>query len=119
MPGMAVPPDDAYPGHQRPKAVRRHGDEVLLASLAAGQSTTEAAAVAGMSARTARRRAADPGFRARLDEARAAIVEDAAAQLAAAATDAVSTLRRLLTADSDMARLGAARAILDSVAAVP
>jgi len=115
---MATPPDSAYvgyPGQKRPRAAWHAADAALVAYMASGMSASEAGAKAGMSPRTARRKAASPEFQERLAEARAQVVDTATAQLAAAATDAVSTLRRLLMAESEMARLGAARAILDSL----
>jgi hypothetical protein len=66
-----------------------------------------------MSRRTATRRWSEPAFRQQVVVLRAALLERAAAQLADAASEAVSTLRTLLQNPLPSARLGAARAILE------
>lgn len=96
-------------GRQKP----RKGEAALLAALAAGATVRDAARQAGISERTASRCMEDPGFRQRVQEAKAEIVARAASQLADAATDAAKTLRDLLEAEADSIKLGAARAILE------
>lgn len=91
----------------------RKGEAALLAALAAGQTIRDAAKAAGISERTASRHMEDPAFRQQVQEARAEIIARAASQLADAATDAATTLRGLLAAESDAIKLGAARAILE------
>jgi hypothetical protein len=92
---------------------RSAGDGVLIAALAAGATQEDAAAQAGVSERTVRRRLDDPGFSRQVSAARAEMVARAVAQLAAASTEAVETLRGLLGSPLDFARLAAARAILE------
>ena len=94
---------------------RTRGDELLLAALAAGAPVEQAAAAAGVSARTAYRRMADPVFARRLGQARDALVETALGELAESASEAVRTLRALLAAGDERVRLGAARATLEQL----
>ena len=89
------------------------GDDALAAAIAAGTSVKDAARAAGVSERTAYRRQRDPEFRRRVAEIRSSFMSDAAGRLAEASTEAVSTLKALLTASSDSVRLSAARAILE------
>ena len=89
-------------------------DGGLTARMAAGGATVQAAAdQGGVSERTAYRRLEDPAFRQRVADARAELIARAVGRLADASADAAATLRALLTAESEMARLGAARSILD------
>ena len=92
---------------------RRKGDSALLTALAAGATVRDAARTAGVSEATAHRRLQDPGFRQEVAQARGKLIDCALGQLADASTAAVCTLRSLLDADGDTARLGAARAILE------
>lgn len=92
---------------------RRKADFAILAALAAGRTVEEAARAANVSPTTVWRRRQDPTFCQRVDDLRAQALERAAAQLADAATAAVSCLRALLGANSEMARVQAARAILE------
>ncbi len=89
-------------------------EDKLILALAAGCSVKEAARRAGITARTAFRKLGDHEFRRRVTETRAQIFERTAARLAALTLSAVSTLRKLLDAEAEPVRLGAARAILDS-----
>ena len=57
----------------------------------------------------------DPTFLADLDAARRSLVDSAIGRLSSKASDAVDTLHRLLNARSENVRLGAARAILDTI----
>ncbi len=92
---------------------RRAVDAALIAALASGQTHEVAAKSAGCSARTVDRRVADADFRRRVQEARAAVCSRVADQLVDAAVEAVNELRALMRyADSDPARVSAARAIL-------
>lgn len=70
-------------------AKQLRGDEALLEGLLQGLTLAEAARAGNVAERTARRRAADPAFRMRLDGARAEL-------------DAVRALQ--LAADSDLGR---------------
>jgi hypothetical protein len=92
---------------------RRNADDALLVALAAGQTVEEAARQAGLSERTAFRRLAVPGFRLRVSEARAGMVEKALGRMADSMSAAADTLRQLLTANGDNVKLGAARALLE------
>ena len=92
---------------------RRKGELRLLVALAAGETVRDAAKAAGIGERTATRYTAEPDFRRRVVELRAAMVERALGKLADAATAAVDTLRSLLNAEGESTRLGAARSILE------
>jgi hypothetical protein len=92
---------------------RRKGDSALLVALAGGRTVRAAARAAGIGERTARRRLADPAFRARVAEMRADMVERALGRAARGMSAAADTLRRLLRADKESVRLGAARALLE------
>ena len=94
--------------------VRRKGDAELIVALAAGQTIRDAAASASLSERTVARRLQESAFRQEVANTRTLMVSQAVGMLADAASDAVATLRSLLSAESDTARLGAARAILDA-----
>jgi hypothetical protein len=92
---------------------RRNADAVLAAALAGGAKVKQAAQRADVSERTAFRRLADPGFRRQVVEARSAMVARACGRMAAGMAGAAVTLRRLLKAESDAVKLGAARALLE------
>jgi len=92
---------------------RRNGDSALIAGLAAGAKVEDAARSAGMSGRTAYRRLEDPAFRRRVSEARGQALERALGRLADTSGAAAETLAALLSAESETARLGAARSILE------
>jgi hypothetical protein len=92
---------------------RRKGDAALVLALAGGQTARDSARAAGVGERTATRRLADPDFRRRVVETRAALVERATGQMADAMSAAAETLRGLLEARSEAVRLGAARAVLE------
>jgi hypothetical protein len=92
---------------------RRKGDAALVLALAGGQTVRDAARAAGVGERTASRRWADSEFRRRVTGLRAEMVARAAGQLADGMAEAVTTLRRLLTAEAESVRLAAARSILE------
>jgi hypothetical protein len=92
---------------------RKKGDSPLLLALAAGRTVREAAELAGVGERTVTRRLADPDFRRQVAEARSAMMDRALGKLADATSDAVATLKDLLDAASETARLGAAKSILE------
>jgi HEAT repeat protein len=92
---------------------RKKGEDRLLVALAAGQTITAAARLAGVSIATAKRRLHDPEFRRRVSEMRGELIEQAAGRLAETAAEAVSKLRELLGAESETVRLGAARSLLE------
>ncbi len=92
---------------------RRAVDDALVAALAAGRTYDDAASAAGCSARTVDRRMTDPMFRRRVQELRAAMFTRTSALLVDAAVEAVAQLRHLMrSADSDPARVSAARALV-------
>lgn len=91
----------------------RKGDGELIASLAAGYSIKSAAVRASVGERTVQRRLAEPEFRDQVRDAREAFIQQTVGALAMASAQASITLSELLKADSEMARLGAARVILE------
>ena len=92
---------------------RENADAALLAALAAGRTSGQAASIAGVGVRTVTRRLADPAFQQRLAHYRAELVDQTAAGLTSAGLAAVNTLVHLLNADAESVRLGAARSILE------
>jgi hypothetical protein len=94
---------------------RKRAEELLLAALAAGSPIEQAAQAAGLSARTAYRRLADPAFCGRLAGVRDELVAEALGELVGCAGEAVTTLRRLLHAENEHVQLGAARTLLDQL----
>ena len=92
------------------------GDDQLFQALVSGCHIENAAAVAGISVRTAYRRLADPVFKQQLQDARQSLRESILAKLSDAGHDAVGTLWELMqTADDEGIRLRAAKAVLDSL----
>jgi hypothetical protein len=89
------------------------GDQRLLIAFASGLSIRKAAQEAGVSEKTAERRMNHPDFRRDLDAIRSKMLDAAIGRLASSMTAAAVTLKRLLTANSEMARLSAARSILE------
>jgi hypothetical protein len=93
---------------------RKNTDEALLLALACGASVENAARTAGLSARTAQRRLAEPAFRKRLQDLRTDMAQRTGGMLTAAGMEAVKTLISLQ--DGSIAapvRLGAARTVLE------
>ena len=92
------------------------GDDQLFQALVSGCHIENAAAVAGISVRTAYRRLADPVFKQQLQDARQSLRESILAKLSDAGHDAVGTLWELMqNADDEGVRLRAAKAVLDSL----
>jgi hypothetical protein len=92
----------------------RHGaDDALIVALSAGATVAAAARHAQVSEPTVRRRLAEPGFRAKVDAARADLVSQAVGRLASVGVLAVDKLHELLGAKSQQTQLGAARAVLE------
>src|ERR1700733_9782014 len=83
----------------------KRGDAVLLVALASGLSIRKAAAKAGVCEKTVSDRLKDPAFREELNGLRNQMVSEAVGRLSAAMSEASVTLRRLLKARSEMARL--------------
>ena len=93
---------------------RTKADTALILALACGVSAEAAARQAGVSARTIRRRLANPAFRRQVVELRSDMLQRAAATLTASGGEAVKTLLALLQpAEPGPVRLGAARVILE------
>jgi hypothetical protein len=93
---------------------RKNADGGLVAGLAAGLSVARAAERAGVSERTARRRLRDDAFKARVERARARILDRVVARLTALGATAVRTLQDLMRPGvADGVRLGAARAAIE------
>jgi hypothetical protein len=92
---------------------RSSADEVLVSLLAGGTTRQAAAARAGVAERTVYRRLEDPGFRGRIEEARADMLARTSAMLTAAGTTAAETLVRLLEAELDTVKLAAAVRIIE------
>ena len=80
--------------------------EQAILALLTHPTIPEAAEACGVGQTTLWRWMQEPDFRDRYRQARRQVLEGAIAE-------AATTLRRLLTADSESVRLGAARAILD------
>jgi hypothetical protein len=92
---------------------RSAADDALVTALASGATVAAAAQLADVGERTVYRRLRDPDFRARVERARADLVERALGHLAQGAAEAAITLRNLLAAPDDRVKRGAARAVLE------
>lgn len=92
---------------------RKGNEESLITALAAGGSVSAAAQHSGLCARTVQRRLRDPGFRARVDEARSEMVSQAVGRLAAVGALAGDTLHQLLGSQRESIRLSASRSVLE------
>lgn len=89
-------------------------DETLLMALACGSTIDAAAHKSGLSKRTVYRRLDDSAFRKKLQSYRNDMVTRATGMLTAGSMEAVKTLLSLLgTGNAAVARLGAARSILE------
>jgi hypothetical protein len=93
------------------------GEDRLFEAIVSGCHIENAAAVAGISQRTAYRRLSDPAFRAQVRQAREDLRESILARLADAGHDAIDTLWRLLESEDESIRLKAAKTLLDSLTA--
>ena len=93
---------------------RRNTDDQLLLALACGATLESAARQAGVSLRTANRRAADPDFSRRLNALRWDMVQRALGMLTAAMGESAKTLVVLQKETVPYSsRLGAARAVFE------
>ena len=92
---------------------RAAGDEVLLDALATGLSYLDAGVLAGLSARTVRRRMTDPSFAAELARRRAMRVSDVTGRLLSVSGRAVQVLVELLDSQVTGERLRSAELILN------
>lgn|SRR5262249_3048561 len=102
---------EATPTPESADPPARGGDRVMrgLLLLASGRTPGEVATALNVSDRTIRRWKTHPKFRAKLDELRRGIIDQASARLADGLSEATDTLKALLKADSDHVKLGAAR----------
>jgi hypothetical protein len=98
-------------------AGKKRLDSRLLAIelLAKGACHRDAASGAGVDKRTIQRWLEEQEFRDDISKFRTELLTSAAGMLCQASNDAVQTLQKLLKDDSSAIRLGASRAILDSV----
>ncbi len=115
IPAQPEPPQDGAGDADGTEADRRReaGDEVLLDALATGLSYLEAGELAGLSARTVRRRMTAPDFAAELARRRAMRVSDVTGRLVAASERAVQVLLELLESQVAGERLRSAELILN------
>jgi hypothetical protein len=88
-------------------------DELLAHALAAGRTIAGAAQTAGVSESTAYRRLREPGFRARVNELRAALLDAVTGQITAETLTACQVLSRLLRSPSEMTQLRAAKTMIE------
>ena len=77
-------------------------EDLLIASLARGESFVRSARLSGLSERTVRRRMDNEDYRRQVQEARAKMVQSATGRLASAMNEAVLTLRHRRTKPEDM-----------------
>jgi hypothetical protein len=95
---------------------RQTRDEKLLEAVAGGASLTDAARLAGMSRRTATRRAADPSFWAKVTELQKTMTGQTVARVRRYGLAAVNVIGRLMAdADDDRVKLSAAQFIASQV----
>ena len=88
-------------------------DAMLIVALASGRTQKDAAAEAGCSAKTVQRRLQDPTFSRQVREARGPMFAESLGQLAAAQSEAVTTLKWLLCSADQRIRLMAATKIVE------
>ena len=104
--------------HGKPPEPRNPSKADLLAlAVASGEPLGRAAQRLGIGERTAKGWNRNPKFRTRVEELRSALVSEAVGKLSSEATRAVGVLGEIMRSrkSSDMARLSAARAILDKL----
>lgn len=87
--------------------------EAVAVALASGKTARAAAAECGVGERTVGLWMADDVFRRRVGELRGEMVARAVGKMADGMADAADELRRLLAAESESVRLGAARSVLE------
>lgn len=104
---------------RRPDPTPRQPGKAAQAAvmLARGETMRATAAAIGVHERTVRRWAATPKFRGRVEEHRSAMISEAVGKLSVESAEAVAVLGRILRSKkaSDMAKLSAARAILEKL----
>ncbi len=92
---------------------RRPGDDLLVLALAQGRTQADAAAFAGVSERTVRRRLLEPEFNRRIRAERDQLVKDTASRLTSLYPKAVDALEQTLDAESGHVRLRAVELVID------
>jgi len=93
---------------------RQDADDALAMALAKGATVRAAAILADVAEKTAHRRLKDAAFRAKVAAFRAQLLQQTIDGLTDLGSEAVKALRELLAgAKSEVAKLGAARAVLD------
>jgi len=96
------------------KDSKRAADLMILAALSCGATAEAAAAKAGVSARTVRRRLREPAFVRKLNRKRTEMQMRIADQLTAAGTEAVRTMVQLMQASTPHnVRMTASRSIVE------
>lgn len=100
-----------------PGGARTNAKGIAIAGLAVGLTAPEVAKQCGVHECTVRRWLKRPDVQAQVEAARRDLVSQTVGRLSDSTTQAVQTLRQLLSADTPPAtRLGAARAILEMAA---
>lgn len=90
--------------------------EILAMHVASGSTIRAAAEAAGCSERQGYRVSSSPEFKARVSEIRSEMTNAAVGELSAAASEAVATIRELLSAENEPSvRLNAAKSILNAL----
>jgi HEAT repeat protein len=90
--------------------------ELLAVAVACGATVKAAAESCGCSERHAYRISSDPAFRQRVSDLRSEMTSAAVGELSAAASEAVATLRELLSGENEPSvRMNAAKAILNAL----
>lgn len=92
------------------------GQAVIL--LARGTNSDKVGEQVGVSGRTVRRWAEQPDFKAEVEAARRALLDEAVKALSAAARDAVDVLHQSLSDDAPSIRLRAAVALLGALPSI-
>jgi hypothetical protein len=93
---------------------RKNADEALVLALACGATVEQAALKAGISARTAHRRLADPAFAGRVQAARGDMTQRASGLLTAALVESIRVLLELQRpTNPPSVRLGATRTLME------
>ena len=95
------------------KTRQKRDDTALVLALACGKGHAQAARQSGFSARTVARRMREPAFLERVSKARGRLLDDTLDRLKGICLDAAKTLKRLLGAEAESVRLGAAKSVIE------
>jgi hypothetical protein len=96
-----------------PGGSKKAADAALVVHLASGVSPAGAAKLAGVSEATCYRRLTDPGFRQRVEAARATFWERALGILSKGAAESAIVLRKLLRSEDGRIKLQAAKILIE------